>query len=181
MDNFITRAFQRHKLKKLPSLNKRIYTPLPECKKVGFVFNSQEEAIATAIAVLEKGLKEHKISYQGLGISYTKDESTNQLLDHDAYVVQVLKKEADWLGIPIVEQAEKFYKDEYDIVFDLSLEPSFPIEYSLKRCKCKMIVGFSSCRESLYDITIQKGETKGASILDYVTQSLQYLTIIKSK
>lgn len=184
MVNFIVRAFQRRTLKKLPCLNRRKYTSLEDARSVGFVFNSQEADIAEAVETLEKKLKGLNISYRGLGFSFTKDETTNSKLDHDPYTVQILKKETNWLNVPIIEQAENFYKGDYDILFDLSLTPSFPIEYSLKRCKCNMILGFCPEREDMYDICIKEkdGELKSStSLIEYVKQSVQYLTIIKSK
>lgn len=184
MENFIVKAFRYRTLKKLPNLNRRIYTSLGDAKSIAFVFNSQEMDIAQAIEILKGGLKAENISYRGLGISFTKDESTNSKLDHDPYIVQILKKETNWLSIPQIEQAETFYKGEYDILFDLSLEPSFAIEYSLKRCASNMVVGFCPEREYLYDICItDKDEESDAktSITEYVKHAIQYLTIIKSK
>lgn len=184
MANFIVRAFQRRTLKRLPTLNRRKYTSLEDAGRVGFIFNSQEADIAVAVETLEKSLKGANISYRGLGFSFTKDETTNSKLDHDPYTIQILKKETNWLSIPIIEQAENFYKGDYDILFDLSLTPSFPIEYSLKRCKCNMILGFCPEREGMYDICIKESdreENTSTSLIEYVKQSIQYLTIIKSK
>ena len=184
MFNFIVRAFQRHTLRKLPSLNKKKYHSLEDARSVAIVFNSQESEIAEAIGILDKELKKFGISYKGLGISFTKDETTNSKLDHYPYIVQILKKETNWLSIPTIEQAENFYKGEYDILFDLSLQPSFAIEYSIKRCKCGMIVGYCPEREEMYDLCIKGGEGKREarpSLAEYVKQSIQYLTIIKSK
>lgn len=182
MANFIVRAFQRRTLKKLSKNNKRRYLSLDDTRSVALVFNSQDPDIAEAIELLKRTFKERNISYMGLGISYTKDESTNTKLDHDPYIVQILKKEANWLGIPEIEQSDKFYDGEYDIVFDLSLTPSFPVEYSVKRCKSEMVIGFCPERENIYDIFIsdKEGDIR-SSITEHIKQSIQYLTIIKSK
>lgn len=184
MANFIVKAFRYRTLKKLPILNRRKYTSLGDAKNIAFVFNSQEKDIAEAIELLKARLKVANISYRGFGISFTKDESTNTKLDHDPYIVQILKKETNWLSIPQIEQAENFYKGEYDILFDLSLDHSFAIEYSLKRCTSNMVVGFCPEREYLYDICItdKDGEINpNTSVVEYVKHAIQYLTIIKSK
>lgn len=183
MANFIVRAFQRRTLRKMPLMNKRQYTSFSDAKVVGFVFNSQDAHIAEAIEILKHELKRMNISYNGLGISFTKDETTNTKLDHDPYIVQILTKETNWLSIPTIDQAEKFYNGEYDILFDLSTSPSFSIEYSLKRCRCNMIVGFCKEREHMYELCIKNGgqAEPAPSILEYIKQTIQYLTIIKSK
>jgi hypothetical protein len=157
---------------------------LDDAKVVGFVFNSQDPQIAEAISILEKSLKSRNISYKGLGFSFTKNDETNPKIDHDPYSVQILKKEVNKLSIPIVKQADDFYGTKFDILFDLSLTPLFSIDYSLKRCKCDMIVGFCPIREETYDLCIKSdrnGGTELAPIQEYITQAIQYLSIIKSK
>lgn len=184
MANFIVRAFQRRALRKLPDSHSRIYTSLDDAKSVGFVFNSQDTEVADGIILLCKELKNRNIPYKGLGISFTKDETTNTRLDHDPYIVQILKKETNWLYIPVIEQAQKFFEGEYDILFDLSPTPSYSIEYTLKRCKTKMILGISPSRGEMYDIAISGGKDELMTfppLIEYTKQIIQYLTTIKSK
>lgn len=180
MANFIVRAFQRRKLRKLPCVNKRVYTSFDDAKTVAFVFNSQTPRIDEAIKIFEKAMKEMNISYRGLGISFTKDETTNPKLDHDPYVVQILSKETNWLDIPIIEQAEEFYNGDYDILFDFSLDTSFTIKYSLKRCRCNMIVGYSPDMQNMYDIFIGDGGRE-RSIVERIEYTIGYISTIKSK
>lgn len=155
MANFIKRFFQQSKLKKIASPNRREYIPLPEAKKVGYIYSKEmDEGITEAIGMLEGRCKKLGISCQGF---------------------EIIKEELNWLSIPVSPQAEEFLKKEYDILFDLNISPSYTHKYLLKSCRCGTIVGYCPDREHFYDIYFSKGK----DIKEYIEQSLQYLTIIK--
>lgn len=180
MSNFILRLFQNISLRRVVNTRKKDYISIKDAKRVGFVFNVNEEGVEQAIPILEKQLQSHKVNFQGIAFDLSEEQAGIPKFQSDPYVINLYKSDLNWIGIPNHDLFSKYIDAHFDIFIDLSLKPIFPIDYLVNVVNSTVIVGFRPKMISKYDILIQSKEDSSPKLSDFVMNTLNYLTTIKS-
>lgn len=87
------------------------------------------------------------------------------------------RKNCNWYGKPKNPSVDTFIDNEYDILIDLSLDSSFPIEYIVSLSKAKLKVGrFVEGSEHIYDFMLDV--SKDNTLDNLINQIELYLSIV---
>lgn len=86
-------------------------------------------------------------------------------------------KNCNWYGKPKNPSVDFFIDKQFDILIDLSLEHSFPIEYIVSLSKSKLKVGrFEERKDHIYDFMIDV--SKQPTLDNLINQIELYLSIV---
>lgn len=144
---------QRVLMKRYNNLKRNTQTcNLEKAKKIGILFNATHTVSFEIIKEFIKTLEQRKLKVDALGYVNSK-----KLIDHYLYRKGFdffTKNSLNWYYRPVYDGVDKFIKQEYDILFYLGLEESFPLEYIVALSKAKFKVGRYFKPESFLDLMI---------------------------
>lgn len=112
---------------------------LEQAKKIGILYNATHPISFEIIKSFTKVLLEKKIEVSVLGYVQNKN-----LIDHYLYRKGFdffTKNNLNWYNKPIGETVENFIKTPFDILINLCLEETFPVQYILALSESKFKVG----------------------------------------
>jgi hypothetical protein len=161
------------RLKKLK--RKRSASNLEVAHSIGLIFNAASQSsyqkaddfaqtlIARNMQVMMLGFVDNKEQ-----LSFYADKKNGKFFS---------KKDLNWWGKPRSASADFFMGKQFDILIDLSLKESFPIQYIVAMSKAKMKAGKYLEQRSYYDLMI---DIRKEPSLDYlIKQVVVYLTMFK--
>jgi hypothetical protein len=125
---------------------------LEKAKKIGVLFNATHTVSFEIIKEFIKTLEQRKLRVDALGYVNSK-----KLIDHYLYRKGFdffTKSNLNWYYRPVYDGVDKFINKEYDILFYLGLEESYPLEYIVALSKAKFKVGRYLKQESFLDMMI---------------------------
>jgi hypothetical protein len=86
------------------------------------------------------------------------------------------KKELNWKFIPNTPLVTDFIEKPFDLLFDLSLDDYFPVEYIARLSKSKCKIGRFTQKHSDYDLMFELDDKR--KLDSYLENIKQYLNII---
>lgn len=167
-------------LRRVVNTREKGYISITDAKAIGFIFNANEKGIKEAVTLLEKQLQSRKINFQGVAMDLSDTQEGDPKFQSDPYVINLYKTDTDWVGIPSHDLLTKFLDRHFDIFIDLTLESIFSLDYILEKANSTVIVGYNPDKESKYDILIRSGNSILPKLSEYVLNTIEYLTTIKS-
>ncbi len=87
-------------------------------------------------------------------------------------------KDLNWLYRPKSSLVLDFIKEKYDILIDLSLEPTFPVKYITGMSRAKFKVGLRTKENPYFDLMLDLGNLRNRNY--YNEQLKYYLNILKN-
>lgn len=179
--NGITDRFGRYMLgKDLRNEHKVVVQNLGGATKIGIVYRVKDERSFKRIKNYVKKLKEEQGISKILALGYYDGGDQPAYLDSRLHYDYFNNKELNWYGRPHGNKIENFTGEDYDILIDLSLEDSLPIQFIMAKSKARFKVGrLSPLNEKINDMLIDMAGVQ--SLSQYILQVDHYLTIINSK
>jgi len=148
---------------------------LEDAKRIAILFNGtlpeDIKLVKKFVAKLSKG----KEMVSVLGYVNEKDRSFEHMssLHFDFFSNQ----ELNWHGKPQGMVIENFFKEEYDILIDLSLKEFYPLTYMAVASPAKFKVG--RCREDVHVFDLSIDNSKKTGLENLINEIHHYLNLIK--
>lgn len=143
-----------HALEK--KLKNEMHRPLvcniKDAKTIGIIYNATEYVSFEIIKDFTKQISKGDVKVTILGYVHSK-----KLIDHYLYRKGFdffSRNELNWYYKPVSETVESFIQQPFDILFNLSLEGYFPIQYIVGLSKASFKVGKFSQSENNLDLMI---------------------------
>jgi hypothetical protein len=168
-------TFELRRKRRHVNRHKRIYN-FTTARSAGILFSCRNEAEFEAVKEFKQFLESEAIDTSVLG--YVDDQ---EVPDH--YLLRkgfsfFCQKDLKWSKVPGVLFVNDFSRQPFDILFDLSLEDHFPVNYVLKLSPASYKVGRLVTHKE-YDLMINID--KETSIVFLIEQIRHYLSIIHTK
>ncbi len=156
--------------------NKRklVANNLESANSVGVIFNATNESSFLKARAFAQTLTDRGIKVQCIGYVDNKSQ-----LDFFADIKEMLffsRKDHNWLGRPKDPKVNAFAEKHFDILIDLSLKESLPVQYIVGLSKAKMKVG-KYLEGGYYDMMIDI--RKDPSLDNFIKQLGIYLNMFK--
>ena len=169
----------RYYMKKEQARSERLVrmTNLREAKRIGILYTLEDvpdyERVSAFVSQLQGEHKEVK------ALGFVKNRNLLQRflpkLSYDFFS----NRDLTWFYKPVHTQVRDFIEKEFDLLIDLSLHDSFPLNYisGLSRALCR-VGRFSEKNLDFYDLMIELKPSMTSE--EYIGQVQHYLTIIKT-
>ncbi|WP_306643722.1 DUF6913 domain-containing protein [Sanyastnella coralliicola] len=164
-----------------PAQRERTGTNLSNANSVAFLYEDKDEAYFKQIQRLVRFVHEEYGVRRACALGYV-DKPTKQLPIYQLQKLEYMyftKGDLNWHMKPKVNLMN-FLQEPFDILIDLRLSPSVPLDYILRHSKAKMKAGASlSGAEEMYDFSLEV--QSGCSLDEYWKQINFYLSNLTLK
>ncbi len=172
MENLFTVRLRKKIRKKLIKSKKGNLIPLSEMKKVGIIYNLEEEGVSEGVLYLVGEFSSRGIEMYCLGL----DKKNNSKLED---FPKITKENFRWNGLPRGEAFKDFVSRDYDVIIDLcSVQRPVAVDYILLMSKANMRLGLHG--DNIFDIDFPVGNLK-ISITEQLREVVKYLSVINFK
>lgn len=144
---------------------------LANAKSVGILWNPIDEESAETYESLRKILTEKGI--KSFGIAYIGSKRGKETLSTISNSWLMNRTNITWFGKPKNGEGIQFIQQKFDILIDLSLQKSIPLQYMLIHSIARFKVGWKSVDPNLYDLEIDVSANLGCRFL--MEQIIYYL------
>ena len=174
---FIGRYYLNQKLKNLPKRNRR-YISIFQAKSIGVIYDATHRMNYDKVKEFIHYLKESQKKVIVLGFINSKDP--NQMLAAMLQFRYFGQADLNWFMKPQGNEVENFVNQEFDILIDLSLDYSFPLNYICRLSRAKFKVGRTQENGTkYYDMLIDVSRKKTTEY--FIIQVKHYLKLINEK
>ena len=156
---------------------KVIYNNFHSASTIGVIFNAENKEFYKVAKEFMNYLDERGLKINGLSFV-----SKSDLIGYFPYrkgVEYFGEDKLSWTGKPKEEGVEEFIERPLDILIDISLTDSFPIEYVFALSKAKFKICNNSIKEKYADFVLQLKDKE--DIDTYIEQIKHYLESIDTK
>ncbi|MEI7829852.1 MAG: hypothetical protein WCI31_08790 [Prolixibacteraceae bacterium] len=144
---------------------------LANAKSVGILWNPIDEESAETYESLRKILTEKGI--KSFGIAYIGSKRGKETLSTISNSWLMNRTNITWFGKPKNGEGIQFIQQKFDILIDLSLQKSIPLQYMLIHSIARFKVGWKVVDPNLYDLEIDVSANPGCRFL--MEQIIYYL------
>lgn len=162
----------RKKLK-LKKRYKQVYN-LKTAKRLGIVFDATEKKNYEHVSGFVKDIRLKGIEVKVLGYVEKSDVPDEYLMKKN--FSYFLKKSVNWYHKPVNPDVEKFLKDKFDILIDLSLCNDYLFKYIVALSPSRFKVGKFDENNDYYDLMIKLEKDKETKY--FIEQVRHYLEVI---
>ena len=172
----IGKYYLNQKLKKLPK-RRRGYIGLNQAKSVGVLYDATSRSDYDKVKDLIHYFKEAQKNVIGLGFINSTDP--NIMLAPKLQFRYFNPVDLNWFRKPSGIEVDNFIEQEFDILIDLSLKYSFPLNYICRLSGAKFKVGMAQ-KDSMnnYDMLIDISKKKTTEY--FIIQIKHYLKLIRN-
>ena len=151
---------------------------LDDAQRIGLLYLVHDERSYEKIINFIKDLQNKGKAVVALGFVMSKDVPA-YFSSSNSYSFFTLK-DLNWYYKPGNTFINNFLKEKFDVVINLSLEDTFPLQYIAGLSNAKLKVGkFGKDNSRYYDLMIETETVK--ELGDFIEQITHYLSIIKNK
>lgn len=162
-----------HKRLKKLQRSKKVYN-LFTARRIGILFDGTEGESFDRVMEFYKFLRLKGINTYVLGYVNARDVPDKYLFKKNFNFI--LRKNLNWWYLPLGEEVEKFIRESFDILIDLTLEDIFPCRFILALSPAHFKVGKLSNKNEYYDLMIKIDS--GKKIDYFIEQTRHYLEMI---
>lgn len=144
---------------------------LKDAKSVGILWNPSDEESIETYELLRKSLNEKGI--KSFGMAYISNKRGKETLSTVANSWILDNRDVSCLGRPRSGDGVHFVQEEFDILVDLSMEKTVPLQYILVHSAAKLKVGWKAGDANMYDLEIDVNTNPGCRFL--MEQIIYYL------
>lgn len=149
--------------------------PLEQAKNIGLLYNITDEDTFKRILNFIKSIKTDQRTIIGLGL--INEKIIPSYAHQSVYNSIICLKDLNWYLKPVNQYVNNFYKEEFDICINLSLEDHYPLHYIMAHCKSKFKAGkFSERYQDCYDLMIKPEESMNHQ--DFIENMMHYIDMI---
>ena len=165
----------RRDLKKLS--RKRIIHNLNTAENVGVVFSPANKEELKIIKGFLSFLSNIEIKVFPLALIDSKKNDIEVVLEKNINFIQ--RKDFNWFHKPFTKVLKDFISEDFDILINLCMEDSLPINYIVSQSKAKLKTGkYFENTETFCDLMIDIKESNNISYL--IEQTSHYLSVINN-
>jgi len=156
----------------------RVVNNLQKARSIGVFFQIiQPESLGIVRDFLDNLIAEKKKVY---ALAYIEDRKTYDIYKADPSLNIITRKDFNWFNKPVNPIIKSFTQEEFDILINLCLTKSLPVEFVVSLSKAKMKVGKYISDNDSSDIMIDLGDNHND--LNYlIEQLLFYLSVINNR
>ncbi len=178
IQNIRTKIGYSHINKRLKTLDRRKnFSNFKSAKSVGVVFNATEQDLYKIAISFFRYLSEQNISVVGLGY-VSNDDMLNYFPSKKEISFFSINK-VNWYNKPISSDVETFIKKPMDIVINLCLQETYPLQYIMALSQAKMKISPEFMKNNYSDLRFKFKDN--VSLEYYIEQIKQYMTQIGVK
>jgi len=178
IQNIRTKIGYSHINKRLKTLDRRKnFSNFKSARSVGVLFNSTEQDLYKIAIKFLKYLSEQNISVMGLG--YVSNNDMLNYFPHKEEISFFSIKNLNWYNKPISSDVEAFIQKPMDIVINLCLQESYPLQYIMALSQAKMKISPEFLSNNYSDLRFKFKDN--VSLEYYIEQIKQYMTQIEVK
>jgi len=156
---------------------KRFIHNLNTAEKVGVVFSPRNTSELKTIKSFLAFLKKLEIKVYPLAFMDHKRHDINIIMESRINFVD--RKDFNWFHKPLSPALTNFIKHDFDILINLGMYYTLPINYIISLSRAKLKVGkYFENKESFCDLMIDVKDSKDLSYL--IEQTSHYLSVINS-
>lgn len=144
---------------------------LANAKSVGILWNPIDEESVETYESLRKILTEKGI--KSFGIAYISSKRGKETLSTITNSWLMNRGNITWFGKPKNGDGIQFIQQKFDILIDLSIQKSIPLQYILLHSIARFKVGWKAEDPNLYDLEIDVSANPGCRFL--MEQIIYYL------
>ncbi len=167
----IKEKYARKKLIKLAAkvVHQPILPNINTAKVIGVIWQPTQKE---AFTYLKNYFNRDKIIFRGFCVF---EDAVNP----PEYTNTITTNELTWWGLPKPEKPEEFIKMNFDILFNICLNPNLVIDYITALSKAKFKVGWSPDEQNYFDLNIKIEQNSDAMYL--AKQQIFYLAQLNKK
>ncbi len=161
--------FRKKSLIKIKLTRKKEFVTIQEAKKIAIVFDATHLVSFDLVKNFNKYLTEKNKEVHAVGYVNSKF-----LIDHYLYrkgYLFLTNQDLNWYGKPDIKILKSFLENEYDILFDLTLEDCFPLKYVSIITKAKLKAGRYVENNNYLDLMIDINTEK--NLLDEIKNEVK--------
>lgn len=172
---FFKQTLQNKTLKQIDTKRDVRFLSFSEVRKAGFIFSVNEPEIDKTISLLINFFKENNIANKGIGIKLKK---LNTPFVEPAGSIKIISKwNVNYYGLPDKSVTDQFINEDFDLLIDLNLDPSFTSKYILLNSKPKFLIGRTNQSDLPYDMVIENAEQSNS--MEFINQVIHYISSIR--
>lgn len=153
---------------------------LENARMVGIVYVVKDERSFKRVKNYVKRLKEEWGISKIKALGFYEGKEQPRYLDSRLHYDYFNKKDLNWYGKPHGSRVENFLDEEYEILIDLSLEESLPVQFVMANSRARFKVArLTELNQKISDMLIDMAGSQ--SLSQYILQVDHYLTIINNK
>jgi len=138
-----------------------------QVKKVGIVWHENDRE---AFRFLRDYFKEKGAIVRHICFSTDKSSSGNHI---------ITKKQTNWLGFPVGGTFEAFISSDFDLLFNITTQPCFPLEAVTALSAASFKIGWDFNQSGFYDLAVDVSARPDSLYL--AQQQIFYLQTINQK
>ena len=151
---------------------------IEKAKNIGVLYSITDEQTYRSIFSFLKSLKTEQRSVIALG--YLNDKKIPTFLTQGVYNSIITQKDLNWYGKPVNQYVKNFFRENFDIFLNISMEDYYPLIYISALSNATFKVGkFNEKYTNYYDLMI-KAEP-GISQQEYIETMIHYINVINQK
>ncbi len=180
MKKFLSGFAQKKALRKSRNISReRQYRSLVDAKSVAFIFNVHDLGILDGVSFLKEELKKNSIPYKAIAVDIAKEALSIPAYQSDPNIINLHIEDTNWYGLPNKSLVLEFENNKFDILFDLSFNRVFTIDYLLNTSNALLKISTSPLMKESCDLIIEES-TRTLQPKEYIIKVIDYLTTIKS-
>lgn len=153
----------------------KINVPLDQARNIGILYSINDEDTYNRILNFIKTIKTDQRSVICIGL--LNDKNIPTYINQSVYNSIISLKDLNWYLKPVNQYVNNFYKEDFDLCVNLSLEDHYPLHYIMAHCQSKFKAGkFSERYKDCYDLMIKPEDSMNQQ--DFISNMMHYLDII---
>ncbi len=166
--NFIEKYSRKKLRRQAARVNRRIVLVSPaQAKKVGILWHEDD---VKAFNFLQEYFRSQSAIVRHLCYSEAKTTADSNTL---------IRKDTDWLGFPKGGAYETFISTEFDLLLNVSVRPSYPLEVITALSAASFKIGWDYNQSGFYDLSVDVSHQPDSLYL--AEQQIFYLQSFNNK
>jgi hypothetical protein len=171
---------RRRLLRELPKERRPIAKNLATARKVAIVYTVEDETAHTHVKNYVKRVKEELGISNIMALGFVDAKVLPNYLHAKLNFDVICQKDLNWYRIPHGNTVENFIAEEYEVMIDLTLEDSLPIQYIIAKSRARFKVGrLSESNTRIHDMMIDMAG--GRSLPQLIQQVNHYLLMVNAR
>ncbi|MBI5220147.1 MAG: hypothetical protein HY958_14560 [Bacteroidia bacterium] len=161
------------KLKKF--YREKAFYNFESAKNVGLICNAQDQKIYDQAKRFAVFLTSYNVNVTAIG--FIEGDAVLDAFSYQKGFGFISKQSFNWLGFPRGDVVDDFLNKKLDILINLIIEDSLPVDFLVSLSRAKFKVGRMNTKNDYYDLTIDI--SKNYRLEYFIDQVKHYLTVIK--
>lgn len=172
----LKKIFRKNALKTKAKNKAKTFINLDDLKRVGILFERNNNTTATNMAKLAKFLYDQGIQIDVL--AYVNLKKPTEELETKKGLKLFFKRDLNWFGKPKTEEVINFMKQRFDLLIKADFSAAFPLAFICAQSNASLVAGPKDNLSPYYDFILESDKSDQN---EYHQALLHYLSIINKK